>query len=116
MPGIPVEMEISYAHWAVLRLLTEQPNASQRELSSRLGYSLGKTHYLLRALVAKGWIKAQNFKNNNKVAYSYLLTPSGIAHKLLLTRSFLRSKEQEFQQLRLEIEAIRNELATEDKT
>ncbi len=101
------------AHYRVLRLIEEQPEVSQRELARALGVSLGKTHYLLKALLDKGLVKADNFRrSDNKLAYAYLLTPSGIAAKLELTRRFLRYKESEYQAAREEIERLRKELDT----
>jgi EPS-associated MarR family transcriptional regulator len=102
---------VGHAHLALMRLLLKQPDASQRELAQALGFSLGKTHYLLRALVAKGWIKAQNFgRSNNKAAYSYLLTSSGVIEKFALTRQFLRDKQIEFDLLQQEIKTLQAEL------
>lgn len=99
------------AHYRVLRLIEEQPEISQRELSRALGVSLGKTHYLLKALLNKGLVKANNFRrSDNKLAYAYLLTPSGIAAKLELTRAFLRLKEDEYRAAQEEIEQLRREL------
>ena len=101
------------AHYQVLRLIEEQPEISQRELARTLGVSLGKTHYLLKALLDKGLVKADNFRrSDNKLAYAYLLTPSGIAAKLELTRAFLRLKEDEYQAAREEIARLRQELDT----
>lgn len=101
----------SAATLKALRLLSTQPELSQRELSKKLGLSLGKTHYILRALLDKGLLKAQNFRrNNNKLAYAYLLTPQGIAEKLSLTRAFLVRKEAEFEELRQTITSLRDEL------
>ena len=101
------------AHYRVLRLIEEQPEISQRELSRALGVSLGKTHYLLKALLDKGLVKADNFRrSDNKLAYAYLLTPSGIAAKLDLTRRFLRLKEDEYRAAHDEIERLRQELDT----
>ena len=100
------------AHYRVLRLIEEQPEISQRELARALGVSLGKTHYLLKALLDKGLVKANNFRrSDNKLAYAYLLTPSGIAAKLELTRAFLRLKEDEYRMAHEEIERLRRELA-----
>jgi EPS-associated MarR family transcriptional regulator len=66
----------------VLRALEQQPDLSQRQLADMLGVSLGKANYLLHALLDKGLLKARNFRNSqNKLAYAYLLTPSGIAQK-----------------------------------
>lgn len=94
-----------------LRLLAEQPELSQRQLSRALGLSLGKTHYILHALLDKGLVKIQNFKRSDrKMAYAYLLTPKGISTKLHLTRSFLARKEAEFELLRATIAQLRREV------
>ena len=99
------------ARLAVLRLLEQRPDMSQRELSGALGLSLGRTHYVLHALLDKGLVKIENFKrNDNKLAYAYLLTPKGLRAKLSLTRSFLARKEAEFELLRTTIARLRQEV------
>lgn len=99
------------ASLVVLRLLDKNPKLSQRELSRALGLSLGKTHYVLHALLDKGLVKARNFRrSDNKCAYAYLLTPAGIREKLRLTRAFLERKEAEFELLERTIVEIRREL------
>lgn len=101
------------AHYHLLRLIEHQPEISQRDLAQAMGVSLGKTHYLLKALLEKGLVKANNFRrSDNKLAYAYLLTPSGIAARLELTRAFLRLKEQEYEAARREIARLRQELDT----
>ncbi|MGB5734844.1 MAG: winged helix-turn-helix transcriptional regulator, partial [Thiohalocapsa sp.] len=37
------------AHFRVLRLLAERPDASQRQLAAALGISLGKVNYCIQA-------------------------------------------------------------------
>lgn len=97
--------------YRLLRLLTEHPNHSQRELASELGLSLGKTNYCLRALIERGWVKVQNFRNSqNKLAYAYVLTPSGAIAKLRATTDFLRRKQGEYSRLEREIEVLRREV------
>lgn len=94
-----------------MRLLAAQPELSQRELSRALGLSLGKTHYVLHALLDKGLVKIQNFRrNDNKLAYAYLLTPKGVKEKLRMTRSFLARKEAEFERLKSAIAQLRAEV------
>ncbi|MGE4239651.1 MarR family EPS-associated transcriptional regulator [Ramlibacter sp.] len=94
-----------------LRLLSADPQLSQRELSRALGLSLGKTHYVLHALLDKGLLKVRNFRRaNNKLAYSYLLTPKGMREKLEMTRRFLASKEAEWERLQGMIDELRGEL------
>jgi EPS-associated MarR family transcriptional regulator len=96
--------------YKLLRLLEPNPQLSQREVARELGISLGKVNYCLRALVAKGWIKAANFKNSkNKTAYMYLLTPRGFEEKTRVTARFLKIKIREYEELRLEIQQIRSE-------
>lgn len=79
--------------------------------------SLGRTNFVLRALLEKGHVKVRNFrKSGNKLAYAYVLTPSGIAEKLRLTRRFIQRKEEEFEQLRLAIYELKAELETGSTT
>ena len=95
-----------------LQLLAGQPLMSQRELSKALGLSLGKTHYVLHALLDRGLVKARNFRrSDNKMAYAYVLTPQGMGAKLQLTRAFLTRKEEEFERLRSTIARLRADLA-----
>jgi EPS-associated MarR family transcriptional regulator len=109
---IPIHGDVEGARLAVLRLLEQRPDMSQRELSESLGLSLGKTHYVLHALLDKGLVKARNFKRSDrKLAYAYVLTPSGMSEKLRLTQSFLRRKEDEFEALQRTIATLRSELA-----
>ena len=87
---------------------------SQRDLAKSLGVSLGKTNYCIKALLEKGFIKMQNFRNNqNKLGYAYLLTPAGVDEKAHITLRFLKFKVQEYERLRIEIDALYRE--TEQK-
>ena len=96
---------------AVLRLLEVQPSLTQRDLSRAVGLSLGKTHYVLHALLDKGLVKIGNFRRSgDKLAYAYLLTPAGLREKLKLTRAFLARKEAEFEHLQATIADLRAEL------
>jgi len=98
-------------NYKVIKLIEQDAEISQRELSKELGVSLGKVNYCLRALIDKGWVKAKNFKNSqNKLAYRYLLTPHGMQEKTALTTRFLRRKLVEYEYLQLEIEALRSEV------
>lgn len=99
---------------SVLRLLHSSPRRSQREVARELGMSLGKAHYLLQALLSKGFVKVQNFRSSaNKRGYAYLLTQDGIAAKADLTRQFLARKIEEYDALRIEIERLRAESETD---
>lgn len=96
---------------AAMRAVAEMPAASQRSLASRLGISLGRTNFLLRALLQKGLLKSENFRrSDNKLAYLYLLTPSGVVAKARLTRAYLQRKELEYELLQAEIVHLRREI------
>ena len=95
----------------VLRALQDNPRLTQRELSERLGVSLGATNFVLRALMDKGAIKIRNFRGNTrKLSYAYILTPNGLAEKAALTARFLARKQKEYESLKAEIEAVSKEL------
>ncbi len=96
--------------YKILKLVELQPEISQRELAKTLGISLGKTNYCLKALVEKGLLKVSNFRNSqNKLAYMYLLTPSGLEAKSSITLSFLKAKMQEYESLQAEIALLMQE-------
>ena len=92
----------------ILKMLEDKPVITQREISLKLGMSLGGVNYCLRALIDKGIIKANNFSNNpNKFSYGYILTPKGIMEKGRLTGRFLERKMKEYESLRIEIDEIK---------
>ena len=95
----------------VLRALETNPELSQRQLAAELGVSLGGVNYALKALMERGFVKADNFrKSGNKVAYLYVLTPRGVAEKASLTSRFLKRKMEEYDALKVEIEALKSEV------
>jgi EPS-associated MarR family transcriptional regulator len=103
-------------HLKVLRLLQSNPELNQREMADLLGVSLGKMNYCLKALVDRGYVKMQNFLGSrNKLAYSYLLTPSGMIEKASLTRSFLNRKAAEYKALKNEIDSLKSEIDQDRK-
>ncbi len=114
LPPIAAPDAGTSAHLELLRLLEQHPEYSQRQLAVALGVSLGKTHYLLKAVLTKGWVKAQNFqRSDRKLGYLYVLTPQGVRHRLQLTHSFLARKEHEFEALQSQIALLRSELAAQ---
>jgi hypothetical protein len=59
-------------------------------------------------------VKIHNFsQNQNKFGYAYLLTPSRISEKAILTGSFLKRKLQEYEALKTEIKALKLEIETD---
>ena len=99
----------------VLRALELNPNLSQRQLAAELGVSLGGANYALKALMERGFVKANNFrKSGRKAAYLYVLTPKGVVEKTSLAAAFLGRKLAEYEVLIQEIETLKGELGSDD--
>ena len=97
-------MDDNQDHLNVLRRIKTNPDTTQRDLALKLGFSLGKLNYCLKALKIKGLIKIRNFKENpNKMNYTYVLTPKGISEKTKLTLNFMKRKIKEYDELKMEL-------------
>jgi EPS-associated MarR family transcriptional regulator len=92
----------------IIREIESEPTLTQRQLSDRLGISLGKTNYLLNALIEKGLIKVKNFtiKPGKISKIHYYLTKEGFEHKMSLMELFLKKKEEEYVRMKQEWEKI----------
>jgi len=103
--------------YKILKQLQDDPNISQRDLAKSLNISVGKVNYCLKGLMERGWIKAQNFKNSkNKLAYAYILTPSGVEEKARVTMQFLRIRVKQYEEIEQEIEELRKEIQRQENT
>ena len=93
----------------LLQTLQQAPRApNQTTLASRLGFSVGKTNYVLKAVIDKGLLKAERFvTSDNKLAYRYVLTPNGLQERIRLTEKYIALKKQEYEQLSAELEQLR---------
>jgi len=110
----PSEAEVSRREsldFELLYLIEKEPALSQREIAERLGISLGKVNYCLKALTKKGAIKLANFSaSKDKFRYVYVLTPQGIGQRLGMAQRFLRYKLKEYERLKAQIEALEQEM------
>ena len=100
----------------ILRILSSRDSPTQRDLSSHLGISLGKTNYLIKELAKKGLVKVKDFsKTNHKLnRISSILTPKGLKERTELTLHFLNRKQQEYENLRREWENLEGNLDSRD--
>jgi len=99
-------------HLKVLRQIEANPSITQRELAQQLGVSLGKANYCLKALIDRGWVKVNNFRDcDRKAAYAYLLTPSGLEEKAKITIRFLKQRMKDYEQIKAEIAELQAEVA-----
>ena len=70
-------------------------------MADKLGFSLGKLNYIIKALKDKGLIKINNFSKIqiNLIMYTYLLQKEYL-EKTKLTVSFMKRKMTEYEELK----------------
>jgi len=108
--------DMNEARFRTLKELSAESEISQRDLSKRIGMSLGSINFILKELIKKGYVKTQRFKNsNNKIAYIYILTPKGIHERARQTQYFLQLKIDEYRRLEKEIEELKAEKLLDNK-
>ena len=96
-------------HFNILRKINNFDKLTQRQLASRLGFSLGKLNYCLKYLKQHGLIKIKHFgKSKNKLNYMYVLTPRGIKARTRLTIDYMKQKMREYDELKKELNKGKN--------
>lgn len=99
-----------------LRLLAEvedNPEVTQRQLSTRLGIALGLTNVLLRNLAQKGYLRASQAGWKRWI---YALTPDGFSHKLRLTLGYISRVLDHYQTVRQTLRDQIEPLAMNEET
>ena len=98
--------------YKLLSLLEETPDISQRQMAKKMGVSLGKANYCIKALIDVGHVKLNNFsRSKNKMGYAYVLTPIGIKEKAQVTLRFLEIKKEQYNQIQREISDLQHEIS-----
>jgi len=106
------QQEIRYR---LLKILSRNPNFTQREMAREMGISLGKVNFCLAELAKKGFVRINRFKDSeNKRQYLYKLTPSGLEAKAVLTVSFLKHKMSEYNEIKKQIRELAREANVEE--
>ena len=94
----------------VLKVLKSADKVTtQKDISDEIGYSVGKVNYILKALIEKGYIKAERFFNSkDKYKYKYILTKDGFKEKISITEKFIQRKKEEYETLQKDLEDYKN--------
>lgn len=74
------EHNVSFGHWAFLRILWEQDGLTQRELSESAGVMEPTTYSAMKAMESLGYIERKHLPGNNKNVHVFL-TRNGRALK-----------------------------------
>jgi len=71
---------------ALLEQIADDPDVSQASLATRLGVAVGTVNFLLKRLIAKGYVKV---KRAERRKLRYIITPEGIAFRAHLTVDYI---------------------------
>lgn len=92
-------------------LVCVHPELSQRPMTEKLGLMPGKAHYLVKVLIASGWVKTHRFVDaEHKTGYIYVLTSAGIVQRFRLANNLLERKRLEFERLEAEVAQLENRI------
>ena len=94
---------IGEKEYKLLSQVSKDPTVTQREISQKLGFSLGMTNILLKRLIHKGYIKISQL-NRRKV--KYFLTPKGIAQKIKRTHQYLSYTFHSLKEIKTKIQLL----------
>jgi len=72
----------------ILNHIEENPDTTQADLATQLGVAVGSVNWYLKRLINKGYIKVAQMQRRR---LRYLLTPTGLSEKALLTAVFMQA-------------------------
>jgi DNA-binding MarR family transcriptional regulator len=81
----------------ILEAIERDPDVTQANLAVQLGVAVGKVNWYLKRLVTKGYVKVTHLQRRK---LHYFLTPSGLALKFELTRSYMDVSLRVYRELR----------------
>jgi EPS-associated MarR family transcriptional regulator len=91
----------------VLHLVESEPGISQREIARRLQISLGRANSCMKSLMELGTVRHVKYRSaEQRLVYTYELTPGGKAQHASLTGGYLQRKLAEFERLKAQIEGL----------
>lgn len=85
---------------AVLETMEQSSEATQRQIASQTGISLGLVNAIVKDLAKRGMIKIRQVPRRRLL---YYLTPHGFAEKSALLLRVLRTVQHDYQQIRAQL-------------
>src|SRR5450759_509936 len=90
MPELENELQI-------LQEIERNPDLTQASLAVQMGVAVGSVNWYLKRLIGKGYVKVTHLQRRK---LRYFLTPSGLALKVKLTRSYMDVSLRVYRELR----------------
>jgi DNA-binding MarR family transcriptional regulator len=97
----------SYNEYVIMTEIIDNENVSQRELSRKLGLSVGTVNILINKMIKEGMIK-MNLVSQKQVMY--MLTPVGVVEKAKKTVSYLKGHYRAIYETKEKVKLILDEL------
>lgn len=100
----------SYNEYFIMNEIIDNENISQRELSRKLGVSLGTVNVLINKMTTEGIIKMEQVSQKQ---VAYMLTPTGMMEKAKKTISYVKGHYRVIYETKEKIKSILDELNLE---
>ncbi len=81
----------------ILEEIERNPDTTQATLAAQLGVAVGSVNWYVKRLINKGYVKVTHLQRRK---LHYFLTPSGLALKVKLTRSYMDVSLRTYRELR----------------
>lgn len=81
----------------ILEEIERNPETTQATLAAQLGVAVGSVNWYVKRLINKGYVKVTHLQRRK---LHYFLTPSGLALKVKLTRSYMDVSLRTYRELR----------------
>lgn len=90
----------------MVKVFEQNPDFTQRQIAVAIGLSFGKTNYVLRVLMEKGFLKVVRFlkAKNRLTTAAYILIPSCIRERMNLTQDYIVLNEAEYENLKSQLQ------------
>jgi DNA-binding MarR family transcriptional regulator len=80
------ELQQPERNLVLLEQIADNPDVTQASLAIRLGVAVGTVNFLIKRLIAKGYVKV---KRAERRKLRYIITPEGIAFRTHLTVNYI---------------------------
>jgi DNA-binding MarR family transcriptional regulator len=91
----------------ILEAIERNPETTQASLATQLGVAVGSVNWYLKRLINKGYVKVTHLQRRK---LRYFLTPSGLALKVKLTRSYMEVSLRVYRELRQAAQQVLSEV------